>query len=93
MPNVRDDRETPPLVGRDGARSKVDLPEKHSELFLQAGLDSGIAICPPGGGTAPFSLGSRAIGRFFSWWDIVSYLVGIAAACLFDKLALRTAAN
>jgi hypothetical protein len=31
------------------------------------------------------------IGRFFSWWDIVAYLIGIAAISLFDKMALRTA--
>jgi hypothetical protein len=37
------------------------------------------------------TIGVLLIGRFFSWWDIVSYLIGTAAACLFDRLVLRTA--
>lgn len=36
------------------------------------------------------TIGVLLIGRFFSWWDIVAYLFGIAAICLFDKIALRT---
>ncbi|WP_244541926.1 DUF2809 domain-containing protein [Afipia sp. GAS231] len=35
------------------------------------------------------TIGVLLIGRFFSWWDIVAYLIGIAAICLFDKVALR----
>jgi hypothetical protein len=34
-------------------------------------------------------IGVLLIGRFFSWWDIVAYLFGIAATCLLDKVALR----
>jgi hypothetical protein len=37
------------------------------------------------------TIGVLLIGRFFSWWDIVAYLFGIAAICLFDKVALRPA--
>jgi hypothetical protein len=33
--------------------------------------------------------GVLLIGRFFSWWDIVSYSVGIALVAAFDALALR----
>jgi hypothetical protein len=40
VPNVRDDRETPLCVGRDGGSSKVDLGLRGSAIFLQAGLDS-----------------------------------------------------
>jgi hypothetical protein len=37
------------------------------------------------------TIGVLLIGQFFSWWDIVAYLFGIAAICLFDKVALRPA--
>ncbi len=37
------------------------------------------------------TIGVLLIGRFFSWWDIVAYLIGIAAICLFDRIVLRPA--
>ncbi len=39
------------------------------------------------------TIGVLLIGRFFSWWDIAAYLIGIAAVCLLDNVALRTAAD
>jgi hypothetical protein len=39
MPNVRDDRETPLCVGRDGRRCKSDLGQKRKQIFLQKGMD------------------------------------------------------
>jgi hypothetical protein len=39
-PYVRDDRETPLCVGRDGGSSKVDLPDVLSGIFFAQGLDS-----------------------------------------------------
>ena len=39
------------------------------------------------------TLGVLLIGRFFSWWDVVSYLIGIAVVATFDKFVLRTAAR
>jgi Protein of unknown function (DUF2809) len=36
------------------------------------------------------TIGVLLIGRYFSWWDIVAYLIGIAAAALVDTLALRS---
>jgi hypothetical protein len=38
-PYVRDDRETPLCVGRDGATSAGDLPQTAMEIFLRRGLD------------------------------------------------------
>ena len=37
--NVRDDRETPLCVGRDGKTYAGDLGQKGMEIFLQKGLD------------------------------------------------------
>src|ERR1700733_14945890 len=37
MPNVRDDRETPLSVGRDGERYGGDLGQKGTKIFLQRG--------------------------------------------------------
>jgi Protein of unknown function (DUF2809) len=34
-------------------------------------------------------IGVLLIGRFFSWWDIVSYSAGIAALAAFDAVVLR----
>jgi hypothetical protein len=39
------------------------------------------------------TIGVLLIGRFFSWWDVVSYLIGIAAVAVFDKFVLRTATS
>jgi hypothetical protein len=39
QPYVRDDRETPLCVGRDGGGYAGDLRRKGMEIFLQAGLD------------------------------------------------------
>jgi hypothetical protein len=35
------------------------------------------------------TIGVLLIGRFFSWWDIASYLIGIAGAATIDGLILR----
>jgi hypothetical protein len=47
-PNVRDDRETPLLVGRDGRSCRCDLGGTKTEIFLQAGLDRKIETTPDG---------------------------------------------
>jgi hypothetical protein len=39
VPYVRDDRETPLCVGRDGQSSRGDLGGAKTEIFLQTGLD------------------------------------------------------
>jgi hypothetical protein len=39
---VRDDRETPLCVGRDGGNQEADLVESRSKIFLRKGLDSQI---------------------------------------------------
>jgi hypothetical protein len=38
-PNVRDDRETPLCVGRDGVSSRADLGKSGSRIFLRTRLD------------------------------------------------------
>jgi hypothetical protein len=45
-PNVRDDRETPLLVGRDGRSCRCDLGGTKTELFLLTGLDRKIGTMP-----------------------------------------------
>jgi hypothetical protein len=47
-PNVRDDRETPLCVGRDGVSFRVDLGWRRSGIFFQAGLDSQLTDLPVG---------------------------------------------
>jgi hypothetical protein len=47
-PNVRDDRETPLCVGRDGNGCRSDLGEKKTKIFLQERLDRRSVICPTG---------------------------------------------
>src|SRR5216684_641321 len=44
--NVRDDRETPLCVGRDGASSRVDLGSRRSGIFFAEGLDSQMTDLP-----------------------------------------------
>ena len=39
LPYVRDDRETPLRVGRDGERYRSDLGQTGTEIFLRRGLD------------------------------------------------------
>jgi hypothetical protein len=39
------------------------------------------------------AIGVLLIGRFFSWWDILSYWIGIAAVGLFDSFVSRPAAT
>ena len=46
LPYVRDDRETPLCVGRDGARCRSDLGQKGTEIFLQRGLDRANQLDP-----------------------------------------------
>jgi hypothetical protein len=47
-PYVRDDRETPLCVGRDGRTCRDDLPDEPSGIFFESGLDSNLVICPSG---------------------------------------------
>jgi hypothetical protein len=47
-PHVRDDRETPLCVGRDGEGYAGDLPQTGTEIFLQRGLDRWNRIEPKG---------------------------------------------
>jgi hypothetical protein len=44
VPYVRDDRETPLCVGRDGEGYAGDLRQKGMEIFLKAGLDMQITF-------------------------------------------------
>jgi hypothetical protein len=48
VPYVRDDRETPLCVGRDGGRYVGDLGRKRTEKFLRRGLDSCVGDLPVG---------------------------------------------
>ena len=48
VPYVRDDRETPLCVGRDGKGYRVDLGRQRSEIFFTEGLDRILVICPVG---------------------------------------------
>ena len=41
VPNVRDDRETPLCVGRDGSVCRGDLGQTGTEIFLQGGTGQG----------------------------------------------------
>jgi hypothetical protein len=43
-PNVRDDRDTPLVAGRDSAKSRDDLGQMKTEIFLQTGLDKKITM-------------------------------------------------
>ena len=45
---VRDDRETPLGVGRDGGGYRADLGLRKIRIFLQKGLDRHLVICPSG---------------------------------------------
>jgi len=50
-PRVRDDRDTPLLVGRDGTAYSFDLGQVRTKLFLKMGVDSksrSPLICPTG---------------------------------------------
>src|ERR1700728_4888116 len=46
QPYVRDDRETPLCVGRDGEKYAGDLRKKEMEIFLRMGLDRCVADLP-----------------------------------------------
>jgi len=46
LPYVRDDRETPLCVGRDGEGYAGDLRQKGTEIFLRRGLDDPNRIDP-----------------------------------------------
>jgi hypothetical protein len=48
VPYVRDDRETPLCVGRDGQSSRGDLGGAETEIFLQRGLDTPVNKPPDG---------------------------------------------
>src|SRR4051812_14710033 len=48
VPNVRDDRETPLCVGRDGGSSKDASTIEGSGIFFETGLDSMSADLPVG---------------------------------------------
>jgi hypothetical protein len=47
-PNVRDDRETPLVRGRDRDRYAGDLGEKNTRIFLREGLDRRVGDLPVG---------------------------------------------
>ena len=51
VPYVRDDRETPLCVGRDGESYKGDLGLRKTRIFLQMGLDRQITDLPVGSST------------------------------------------
>src|SRR3954452_17980954 len=51
--NVRDDRETPLCVGRDGASCRVDLGCWRSRIFFATGLDSLTTDLPDGQTSKP----------------------------------------
>jgi len=36
------------------------------------------------------TIGVLLIGRFFSWWDIAAYLIGITVAVMFDWMIVRS---
>jgi len=36
------------------------------------------------------TIGVLLIGRFFSWWDIAAYLVGIAIAAMLERMIVRS---
>jgi hypothetical protein len=46
LPYVRDDRETPLYVGRDGEECRSDLGQKRMQIFLRRGLDTDLLFCP-----------------------------------------------
>ena len=46
--NVRDDRDPPLLSGETGRGDSADLPDGLSGIFLRAGLDRVLLICPSG---------------------------------------------
>src|SRR5229473_1832148 len=48
VPYVRDDRETPLCVGRDGGSCRGDLGGMKTEIFLQKGLDTPVNKPPDG---------------------------------------------
>jgi hypothetical protein len=48
VPNVRDDRDTPPLVGRDTQSFRSDLGGVKTEIFLEKGLDTPVNKPPDG---------------------------------------------
>jgi hypothetical protein len=48
LPYVRDDRETPLCVGRDGDGCRSDLGQKGIGIFFDSGLDSDLLFCPTG---------------------------------------------
>jgi hypothetical protein len=47
-PYVRDDRDTPLCVGRDGGGYRSDLGQERTGIFLRKGLDTGCAEQPVG---------------------------------------------
>ncbi len=65
LPYVRDDRETPLRVGRDGDSCRSDLGEKNTGIFLRAGLDRRIGDLPAGQSCLQRSCWRRAFARRF----------------------------
>jgi hypothetical protein len=47
-PHVRDDRETPLMMRRDGREYAGDLVREKTKIFLAKGLDTKSVICPSG---------------------------------------------
>src|ERR1019366_9608440 len=59
---VRDDRETPLCVRRDGNGYRFDLGQARREIFLQMGLDSQFTYLPVGQISWPVRYNSKAEG-------------------------------
>jgi hypothetical protein len=62
VPYVRDDRETPLCVGRDGKGYRFDLGRAGTGIFLQMGLDSRITKQPVGQISRPARLSQKSEG-------------------------------
>jgi hypothetical protein len=69
-PNVRDDRDTPLVAGRDGDRFRSDLGWRRREIFLRMGLDGKanqwIEACWQGenSGSSRYRLLKRTLDQF-----------------------------
>ena len=62
-PRVRDDREPPLCVGRDGGGYRPDSDLRKIRIFLQRGLDRLLVICPSG---SPLPIRKRLALAFYS---------------------------
>src|SRR5882757_3046052 len=67
---------TQPLLRRTATTALIAIATEFSQLVHFGWLDA----------FRRTTLGVLLIGRFFSWWDIVCYLAGIAIASGIDRL-------